>query len=235
MLASASEITLITVIIHIIVVGILGWQVYRHSQGIMRYSGFGLFYGWLGAVILITQNGMVEDMTGVLSPLGFVMTIPIVVGLGLIFYWQPMKMIIAKLPLSWLIGVQLYRVVGIIFLIGWLNNEIPTALGPITALYDVTIGITAPILAFWVISPLTKRIIGIAQIWNVLGIMDFVYAITIGVLGAPHALRLLNLTPDTSALGLLPLSFIALWAVPLSILLHVISLVKLRQIKNRPR
>jgi hypothetical protein len=232
MLAIASEITLITVIIHIIVVGLLGWQVYHHASGNMRYSGFILLYGWLGAVVVITTQGMVEDMTGIISPLGVVMTIPLIIGLGMIFYWGRLKAVIAELPISWLIGIQIYRVVGIVFFIGWINNEIPSALGPITAFYDVFIGTTAPIVAFLLLRP-TKRIIRIAQVWNVLGILDFVYAITIGVLGAPHAMRLLDLTPDTSALGLLPLSFIALWAVPLSILLHVISLIRLAKLSPK--
>ena len=46
MLAYASGITLITIIIHIIVAGLLAWQVYRHASGNMRYSGFILLYGW---------------------------------------------------------------------------------------------------------------------------------------------------------------------------------------------
>ncbi|MCU0480626.1 MAG: hypothetical protein MUE54_05365 [Anaerolineae bacterium] len=233
MLAIASELTLIAVIIHIVVVGLLGWQVYRHSTGIMRYGGFVLLYSWLGAVIIITQSGMVEDTTSVLSPLGFVMTTTIFIGLWMIFYWQPLKKVIAQIPLSWLMGIQIYRVLGIVFLIGWLNGEIPTALGPITAFYDVFIGVTALIVVYLLVNRPSNNTIRLAKIWNILGILDFVYAITVGVLGAPHALRLLQLTPDTSALGLLPLSFIVLWAVPLSILLHTMSLIKLNQLSPK--
>lgn len=229
MLAYTSLWTAILIVVHTLVITLLSWQVYRHTSGWTRMLGFLILFPWLGATILITTQGVVEEMTAVFSPLGVIMTTSVITGLLLIFYWPPLKRIIRALPLSWLIGVQVYRVLGIVFLFGWLADELPSALGPITAFNDVFVGVTALVVA---------RLIGqgrglrIARFWNVFGLLDFVYAITVGVLAAPHALQLLPLTPDTAALGLLPLSFITLWAVPLSIFLHAASLMRLAALRK---
>ncbi len=223
MVAYANEWSALFIGVHGVVVVVLGGLLFRHAEGRARYGGVGLAV-WLAATVLIVSTGITEDFTSVISPLGFIMTTVIMLGLAMILGWQPLQRALAALPLHWLMAIQLYRVVGIVFLFGWLAGELPTALGPVTALYDVFIGLTAPLIAFAYVRYGAVRL---AQLWNIIGILDFVYAITIGVLAAPHALRLLTLTPDTSALGLLPLALITLWAVPLSVFLHVACLVRL--------
>lgn len=231
MLAIANEFTALFMLVHLIVVTLLSWQVYRRASGAARYLGFIILYPWLLVTLLIALSGFVEDMTPMISPLGFVMTTVLILGLGLMFFWKPAQRAIDSLPNEWLIGIQAYRVLGFIFLIGWLNGELPLALGPITAFNDVVVGVTALIVALLVRSGRHTRL---ARAWNLFGLLDFAYAITVGVLAAPHALRLLPLTPDTAALGLLPLSLITLWAVPLSVMLHVASLRRLARQARTP-
>lgn len=209
---------------HIIVVLLLAVQVYRNTTGWPRFLGGVILIPWLASAVLIAQAGIVEDMTSVLSPLGMILTVMIAGGLGLLLLWEPVKRIVDSLPLRWLMGIQVYRVLGIVFLFGWLSGELPMALGPLTAFNDVFIGVSAPFAA-WAAS--RGRYTRWVRLWNVYGLLDFVYAIMIGVMAAPHAFQLLQLTPDTRALGLLPLSLISLWAVPLSTLLHVASLRRL--------
>ncbi|MFZ4848093.1 MAG: hypothetical protein ACOYL7_03060 [Caldilinea sp.] len=224
MLAYATTWMIGLVVTHAAVATLLGWQVYQRGQGWARWLGFGILYPWLGLTVLLTTQGWVADMTEPISPLGIVMTIATGGGLALMLLWPPLKQAVESLPLSWLMGVQVYRVFGIVFLFGWLAGEVPLALGPLTAFNDVAVGLSALVVTAYV---LRGGAVWVGRVWNVYGLLDFAYAVPVGVLAAPHALRLLNLTPDTSALGVLPLSFITLWAVPLSIMLHVAALRKL--------
>lgn len=228
MLANASTWMIGLVVTHVVVATLLGWQVYQRGQGWARWLGFGILYPWLGLTLLVTTQGWVADMTGLVPPLGIVMTIATGGGLALMLRWLPLKQAVESLPLGWLMGVQVYRVFGIVFLFGWLAGEVPFALGPLTAFNDVAVGLSALVVTAYV---LRGGAVWVGRVWNVYGLLDFAYAVTLGVLAAPNALRLLNLTPDTSALGLLPLSFITLWAVPLSILLHVAALRKLGAVR----
>lgn len=225
MLAYANEWALAFIALHSLVIALLSWQVYRRADGWARTLGIGLLAPWFIATIVIATQGWVADMTQVLSPLGFIMTTITLAGLALLMWWRPLRAVLDQLSLAWLMGIQLYRVFGIIFLFGWLAGELPTALGPVTAFNDVFVGLTAPLVAWlWA----RRDAVRLARAWNIFGLLDFAYAVAVGVLAAPHALRLLALTPDTAALGQLPLSLIVLWAVPLSIFLHVTTLIRLR-------
>lgn len=229
MLANASAWTLLFIIVHLVVIALLSWQTHRYSSGGDRYLGLALLTPWFVATLAIVHGGIVEDMSALLSPLGIVLSTVVVAGLALLRYWQPLRRVIQALPLPWLMGIQVYRVIGIVFLFGWLEGSVPVELGPLTAFNDVVVGATALLVARLAIG---GRRIRLRQAWNIFGLLDFAYAITVGVLAAPHALQVLQLTPDSSALGLLPLSLIALWAVPLSIFLHTASLMRLQALRQ---
>jgi len=229
MLANASAWTLLFIIVHLVVIALLSWQTYRYSSGADRYLGRSVLTPWFVATLAIVHSGMVEDMSAMLSPLGIVLGTVVVAGLALLRYWQPLRRVIQALPLPWLMGIQVYRVIGIVFLFGWLEGSVPVELGPLTAFNDILVSVTALLMARLAI---TGRRIRLMQAWNIFGLLDFAYAITVGVLAAPHALQVLQLTPDSSALGLLPLSLIALWAVPLSIFLLPICLMRLQALRQ---
>jgi hypothetical protein len=64
--------------------------------------------------------------------------------------------------------------------------------------------------------------------WNVLGILDLVNALVIGFVTTPGPLQLI--VPDRpSTIAFYPLVLIPAFAVPLSILLHALSLRQLRR------
>jgi hypothetical protein len=65
-------------------------------------------------------------------------------------------------------------------------------------------------------------------VWfNVLGLVDLVVAIAIGITAAPGLARLLVVSPSTEAISLLPLVLIPTTIVPLVTALHLVSLRKL--------
>jgi hypothetical protein len=66
--------------------------------------------------------------------------------------------------------------------------------------------------------------------WNVLGLVDFAIAIGIGILSAPGPLQVIIPDRPNAQLGSFPTVMIPAFAVPSSILLHVLSLRQLRRI-----
>ena len=129
-------------------------------------------------------------------------------------------------PASWLVGLQVYRVLGGAFLVYWVRGAMPGAFALPAGIGDVTTGLLALPAAVWVSSglPIGRRI-GIS--WNLLGLTDFAVAIAMGMMTSPGPAHLLALAHPNTQLGTFPTVMIPAFAVPNSILMHVLSLRQL--------
>jgi len=113
------------------------------------------------------------------------------------------------------------RVVGVLFLIVMALGHLPAVFALPAGLGDIAIGVAAPFVA--------RRLArgnghtGAVR-FNVLGILDLVVAVSIAFL----LLGLVEVTPSTAPLRLLPLALIPTAAVPLTVALHIVSLRRLR-------
>jgi hypothetical protein len=112
------------------------------------------------------------------------------------------------------------RVVGVLFLIVMALGHLPTAFAMSAGLGDIAIGVAAPFVALQMARGTGRA--G-AVLFNVLGILDLVVAGTLGFL----LFRLVEVTPSTAPLFVLPLALIPTVAVPLAITLHIVSLRRL--------
>jgi hypothetical protein len=94
---------------------------------------------------------------------------------------------------------------------------------------DVLVGILALPVAYLLHTgaPAARQI---AMAWNILGLVDFAIAIGIGILSAPGPLQVIIPDRPNAQLGSFPTVMIPAFAVPSSILLHVLSLRQLRRI-----
>ena len=117
------------------------------------------------------------------------------------------------------------RVVGVLFLIVMAQGHLPAAFALPAGLGDIAIGVAAPFVA----RRLARGIYDARAVWfNIMGIVDLVVAVGIGFLAGLGPARLLDVTPSTEAVALLPLALIATTAVPLAVALHIVSLWRLR-------
>jgi hypothetical protein len=67
----------------------------------------------------------------------------------------------------------------------------------------------------------------LVTLWNWLGISDLVVALATGFLSAPSRFQMFSLDAPDFLIGSFPLVMIPIFAVPLSILLHLASLTKM--------
>jgi hypothetical protein len=153
---------------------------------------------------------------------------PIVIGVLAFFSWPLLRRIVASVPNTWLVGVQFYRVLGVIFVVLCAGGHLPGIFALPAGLGDTLVGILAPFAAVSLArSPKTSA--NRARLWNLLGIADLIIAVTLGFLTSPSPLQMFAFDRPSGLIAMFPLSLIPVYAVPLSILLHLASLQKLRQ------
>ena len=139
-----------------------------------------------------------------------------------------MGQVLDAMPASWLIALQLYRVFGGAFLVGWARNVIPGVFALPAGIGDMITGLLAlPVaIALAADTPAARRA---AVGWNVFGLFDFAVAVSIGLMIAPGPLQLIVPSIPNATAGVYPNVMIPAFAVPSSILLHALSLRQLRR------
>jgi hypothetical protein len=128
--------------------------------------------------------------------------------------------------------LQTWRVAGVSFLILWAMGRLPASFALPAGLGDVFVGVTAPFVAAFVVPrlPASSRTL---VWWSFFGVLDLVVAIVMGVLNSPSQIGLLTnaatlADPLTYPLGMLPMTLIPCFFVPVTLLLHAITLLRLR-------
>ena len=155
----------------------------------------------------------------------------VLVGIALWFV-PAVRRAIEAVPQSWIVGVQLYRVLGVIFLVLYASGKIPGAFALPAGIGDVLTGLLAPIVALGYARGrpgAERRVLA----WNLFGLLDLVVAVTTGFLTSPSPFQLLSLEAPNVLISAFPLVMVPAFAVPLSVLLHFASLAKLRAASSR--
>ena len=133
---------------------------------------------------------------------------------------------VLSLDLRGLALAQTFRVVGIVFVILYSLGALPGAFALPAGWGDFAIGITAPVVAWYWKRPFPYRTF---IVWNVLGSLDLVNAVSLGVLASASPVGFLAGDVTTRLMGQFPLSLIPTFFVPLLLIFHIISLIRVRQ------
>jgi hypothetical protein len=124
-------------------------------------------------------------------------------------------------PLPALIALQAIRVLGVLFLLFYAAKRLPAPFAPVAGWGDIAIGATALPIAFWVSrQPDTAR--SAVLVWNVLGLVDLVLAVSLGALSAPGPIRMFFGDPSSALMGSLPLILIPCFLVPSLSFVHLV-------------
>lgn len=188
------------------------------SAGTLLFSWMALdmLLGWLG----VFRSG------GKVPYIAFGMMIPIFIGIWLIRRSAIVREILRAVPQSSMVGVQGYRGLGAIFLILYGQKLLPEIFALPAGIGDVMVGFTALLVAVIYANGGSSRGWLVAA-WNVFGITDFVIAVTLGFLTAPGPFQKFSFAEPNTLIAAYPLVMIPIFAIPLSVLLHIGSLTKL--------
>jgi hypothetical protein len=186
------------------------------------------FSAWLAIVWWLAVDGAFRPRPGA-PALPIAIFLPVLVGLPLLLRSTRIGALLDAIPASWLVGLQVYRVFGGIFLVAWSRGAMSGTFALPAGLGDVLVGLLAlPVAYLLYAGAPAARWVAIA--WNVLGLVDFAIAIGIGILSAPGPLQFIIPDRPNAQLGTFPTVMIPAFAVPSSILLHVLSLRQLRRL-----
>jgi hypothetical protein len=128
---------------------------------------------------------------------------------------------------------HVFRVVGVAFLVAMLLGKLPAVFALPAGLGDIAIGLAAPVVA----RRLARGDRRGAVWFHTLGLIDLIVAVSLGFLAGLSPSRLLDVSPSTESIALLPLVLIPTTAVPLALALHLVSLARLaahRPVPSRP-
>jgi hypothetical protein len=186
---------------------------------------------WLALVFLLGAEGAFVQRPGE-PPLSLLIgfTAPLLVFLAAFWGVRAFHDYVMTMDLRLAAGIQAWRFAGLGFLALYTYGVLPGAFAWPAGLGDIAIGITAP----WMMLALIRRP-GFAasplfMVWNLLGILDLVVAMSTGALlsflAAGNAGQV-----TTAPMAQMPLVLIPVYFVPLFLMLHITSLLQLRQKK----
>lgn len=194
--------------------------------------GSGLFLGaWLGAALILAPAADTLSARDrfYLSPL-----IPLfaVGGIGTALLAARLspafRRVLAAASLPAVVGVQLYRVIGVVFLILLAQGQLPAHFALPAGWGDIAVGLTAPLVAL-VLAREARGGRTLAAVWNVFALIDLVVAVGMGTgMLAPYlAPELGPAVPPAAAMGVFPMILVPTFLVPVSVLLHLLALGRL--------
>jgi len=183
---------------------------------------------WVIAVVVLGTTGALVSPPGKPPlPIAIGFAAPIALFLLTLRLSRPFRDFILAVDLPLITGLQAWRFAGLGFLALYTYSILPGGFALPAGLGDMAIGITAPFMA----AALTRQPTFAASIrfrvWNLLGILDLLTAITDGALNAMHSTGAPGQI-TTGVMAQLPLALIPIYLVPLFFMLHVTSLLQSR-------
>jgi hypothetical protein len=194
--------------------------------GIVSIFGI-LLFGWLILALFLGGQGIFRSALNQRVPsIALAIGIPILVGTLFIRGSKQVREIIEAVPQNQLVAFQVYRVLGVTFLFLYAAGQLPGIFALPAGCGDVMVGLTAFMVGARAARSENDQLV---TLWNWLGISDLVIAVATGFLSAPSRFQIFSLDAPNVLIGSFPLVMIPIFAVPLSIVLHLASLSKIRE------
>lgn len=203
-----------------------GWSADDQSR-VVRISAL-MLIGWLGIAFALGVSGVYRGASDQIPTIQYGILVPILIGSMFIMRSSSVARVIEAVPQKWLIGIQFYRALGMIFLILYGAGKMPGLFAWPAGIGDVLVGGLAPIVAIAYARGPEKNG-DLVWVWNILGLIDLSVAVASGMVTAPSPIQQFAFELPNELISVFPLVLIPIYVVPLSVLLHLASLTKLRR------
>lgn len=208
------------------------WQESERRSAIRRTTA--VLIGWFALAVVLASFGVYRGASDRLPTIPFGVLLPILIGSVLIWRSPAFSRLIEAVPQPWLIAVQLYRALGVIFLVLYSSDKLPGLFAWPAGAGDIAVGLLAPVVALaYARDPHAHS--RTVSMWNLFGIGDLVVAVGTGFLTSPSPFQFFAFEHPNELISVFPLVLIPTFLVPLSVLLHLISLTKLGRATAEPK
>lgn len=209
----------------------LGYVARIERRPAILLIGGAIVVGWVALAITLAHEGFWETTrTSPLLPpprIAFGIVVPTILG-SLLVMSTTIRSWLSRIPLHVLVGVQFYRVIGILFLIAYAQDDMPAEFALPAGIGDLLVGLTAVVVAVLLLKQGKQRARPTVLAWCALGILDLVVAVGTGFLSAPSAIQQLAVDAPNAAIVSYPFVLVPTFAVPVSLILHIYVISRLR-------
>ena len=105
-----------------------------------------ILIGWLALSIALAAMGVYHVGASAIPTIQYGIALPILIGSLLLWRSDTVARVIDAVPQQWLVGVQLYRALGVIFLILYATGKLPGLFAWPAGVGDIAIGLLAPVV-----------------------------------------------------------------------------------------
>lgn len=185
---------------------------------------------WFALVMALGAAGRFVTPSGTPPfPIAIGAGVPIVVFLAGLWISRPFREFVLAADIRVLLGIQAWRFAGLGFLALYTYDVLPGSFALPAGLGDMAIGVTAPWMLLSIIREPRFAASKTFVVWNGLGLLDLVSAITTGALGSVLATGIAG-EVTTGPMARLPLVLIPAYVVPILFMLHIAALMQARRL-----
>jgi len=177
---------------------------------------------WLAGISIAALQGFFADFNTVPPRMFIVLLIPII-GLILLLRNRKFTQLLEKIPLSWPIWIQSFRVVVEIFL--WqlfVIHLLPEQMTFEGSNLDILVGITAPFFAYFF-----RHHPKVLLAWNIAGLALLTNIVITAILSMPTPFRVFMNEPANTIVAHFPIIWLPGFLVPLAYYMHFISIIQI--------
>lgn len=192
-----------------------------------------LLAAWLVLVLVLGSRGVFEAPQGA-PPLGIFLAVAIPIVLFALGYRTSGRFrdFVLGLDVPLATATQAWRFAGFVFIALQAYRVLPGVFTWPAGLGDMAIGVSAPFVAFALARNPARAASRGYVLWNLLGLLDLVVAVSIGTLVASRIIGVAD-GVTTAPMGRLPLLLIPAFLVPGFVILHLTALIQARSYSLR--
>ena len=107
-----------------------------------------ILLGWLAIALGLSGAGFYHVTQNGIPTVQYGLLLPVLIGVFLLLRSELAGRILVAVPQPWIVGVQLYRALGVVFLILYAAGQLPALFARPAGLGDIAVGLSAPLVAY---------------------------------------------------------------------------------------